>query len=217
MITTENVLIILEIIGTIAFAISGALVAVKVRYDVFWVAVVGSITAVGGGIMRDILIGKIPPTIFSKFYIILIAIVTSFIVFIVAYYKRKNFDVVKERIEQVNNIFDAIGLAVFTVMGMQIAFENCFEENLFLCVTIALLSAVGGGLLRDVLTETQPYIFKKHIYALASIVGALLYYACEVLVGIQVLSAVVGIVFIIGIRILATKYRWSLPKVKLED
>ena len=88
---------------------------------------------------------------------------------------------------------------------------------LFLCVTIALLSAVGGGLLRDVLTETQPYIFKKHIYALASIVGALLYYACEVLVGIQVLSAVVGIVFIIGIRILATKYRWSLPKVKLED
>ena len=217
MITTENVLIILEIIGTIAFAISGALVAVKVRYDVFGVAVVGSITAVGGGIMRDILIGKIPPTIFSKFYIILIAIVASFIVFIVAYYKRKNFDVVKERIEQVNNIFDAIGLAVFTVMGMQIAFENCFEENLFLCVTIALLSAVGGGLLRDVLTETQPYIFKKHIYALASIVGALLYYACEVLVGIQVLSAVVGIVFIIGIRILATKYRWSLPKVKLED
>ena len=217
MITTENVLIILEIIGTIAFAISGALVAVKVRYDVFGVAVVGSITAVGGGIMRDILIGKIPPTIFSKFYIILIAIVASFIVFIVAYYKRKNFDIVKERIEQVNNIFDAIGLAVFTVMGMQIAFENCFEENLFLCVTIALLSAVGGGLLRDVLTETQPYIFKKHIYALASIVGALLYYACEVLVGIQVLSAVVGIVFIIGIRILATKYRWSLPKVKLED
>ena len=217
MITTENVLIILEIIGTIAFAISGALVAVKVRYDVFGVAVVGAITAVGGGIMRDILIGKIPPTIFSKFYIILIAIVASFIVFIVAYYKRKNFDIVKERIEQVNNIFDAIGLAVFTVMGMQIAFENCFEENLFLCVTIALLSAVGGGLLRDVLTETQPYIFKKHIYALASIVGALLYYACEVLIGIQVLSAVVGIVFIIGIRILATKYRWSLPKVKLED
>ncbi|MBR4420142.1 MAG: trimeric intracellular cation channel family protein [Clostridia bacterium] len=217
MITTENVLIILEIIGTIAFAISGALVAVKVRYDVFGVAVVGAITAVGGGIMRDILIGKIPPTIFSKFYIILIAIVASFIVFIVAYYKRKNFDIVKEKIEQVNNIFDAIGLAVFTVMGMQIAFENCFEENLFLCVTIALLSAVGGGLLRDVLTETQPYIFKKHIYALASIVGALLYYACEVLIGIQVLSAVVGIVFIIGIRILATKYRWSLPKVKLED
>ena len=217
MITTENVLIILEIIGTIAFAISGALVAVKVRYDVFGVAVVGAITAVGGGIMRDILIGKIPPTIFSKFYIILIAIVASFIVFIVAYYKRKNFDIVKEKIEQVNNIFDAIGLAVFTVMGMQIAFENCFEENLFLCVTIALLSAVGGGLLRDVLTETQPYIFKKHIYVLASIVGALLYYACEVLIGIQVLSAVVGIVFIIGIRILATKYRWSLPKVKLED
>jgi uncharacterized membrane protein YeiH len=102
-------------------------------------------------------------------------------------------------------------------MGMQIAFENCFEENLFLCVTIALLSAVGGGLLRDVLTETQPYIFKKHIYALASIVGALLYYACEVLVGIQVLSAVVGIVFIIGIRILATKYRWSLPKIQFDE
>ena len=95
----ETILVILEIVGTIAFAISGAFVAIKVRFDVFGVLVVGCITAVGGGVLRDILIGTFPPNIFSKSYIIVIAATASIATFVIAYFNQKKFDKVYERIE----------------------------------------------------------------------------------------------------------------------
>ena len=215
--TTADILIVLEVLGTVAFAISGALVAIKVKYDIFGVSVIGVVTAVGGGIMRDLIIGEIPPAIFTKFYIVLIALATSILVFVISYFKRKDFNELKEKIEQVNNFFDAVGLAAFTVMGIELAFTNGLSSNLFLSITMALLTAVGGGVLRDLLTETKPYIFKKHIYASASLLGALLYFGLEKLFEIKMLSTLSGLIFIIGIRLLATKYRWSLPKIKLEE
>lgn len=211
------ILLILEIIGTIAFAVSGALVAVKAKFDIFGVLVIGCITAVGGGITRDILIGATPPTIFAKLYIVCIAAATALLVFLLAYFTRKKFDEVREKIEQINNIFDAIGLAAFTVMGTEIAFTGGFSHNVFLSVTLGVLTGVGGGVLRDILTETPPYIFKKHVYALASIVGAALYYILRLYVESTVLPSAVAIAFIIGVRALATKYRWSLPKIHLEN
>jgi uncharacterized membrane protein YeiH len=215
--TTEFILFILEIIGTVAFAISGAFVAIKAKFDVFGVLVIGCITAVGGGITRDILIGVTPPAIFSKLYIVGIACLASLVVFIVAYIKRKKFDEIRERIEHINNIFDAIGLAAFTVMGTEIAFTNGLSENVFLSITIGVLTGVGGGVLRDILTETPPYIFKKHVYALASIVGSILYYLIRIWVNDTILPSIVAMIFIIGIRLLATKYRWDLPKIKLQE
>lgn len=208
---------VLEIAGTVAFAVSGAFVAIKARFDIFGVLVIGCITAVGGGIMRDMLIGTTPPAIFSKLYIVGIACLASLIVFIVAYIKRKKFDEIRERIEHINNIFDAIGLAVFTVMGTEIAFTNGISENVFLSITIGVLTGVGGGVLRDILTETPPYIFKKHVYALASILGAVLYYLIRIWVNDTILPSIVAMIFIIGIRLLATKYRWDLPKIKLQE
>ena len=214
---TEMILLILEIIGTVAFAVSGAFVAIKARFDIFGVLVIGCITAVGGGITRDILIGVTPPTIFAKLYIIGVACLTSLTVFILAYIHCKKFDVIREKIEHINNLFDAIGLAAFTVMGTEIAFTNGIENNVFLSVTIGVLTGVGGGVLRDILTETPPYIFKKHVYALASIMGALLYYILRLFIQTTVLPSGVAIVFIISIRLLATKYRWDLPKIKLQE
>ncbi|MBO7297842.1 MAG: TRIC cation channel family protein [Clostridia bacterium] len=214
---TEIILFILEIVGTVAFAVSGAFVAIKARFDIFGVLVIGCITAVGGGITRDIIIGINPPAIFSKLYIVGIAILATIIVFIVAYIKRKQFDEIRERIEHINNIFDAIGLAAFTVMGTEIAFTNGIEKNVFLSVTIGVLTGVGGGVLRDILTETPPYIFKKHVYALASIIGAVLYYLIRLWVNDTILPSIVAIIFIIGIRLLATKYRWDLPKIQLQE
>lgn len=208
---------VLEIAGTVAFAVSGAFVAIKARFDIFGVLVIGCITAVGGGITRDILIGVTPPAIFSKIYIVGIACLASLIVFIVAYIKRKKFDEIRERIEHINNIFDAIGLAAFTVMGTEIAFTNGISENVFLSITIGVLTGVGGGVLRDILTETPPYIFKKHVYALASILGAILYYLIRIWVNDTILPSIVAMIFIIGIRLLATKYRWDLPKIKLQE
>ncbi len=213
----EIILLALEIIGTVAFAISGAFVAIKAKFDVFGVLVIGCITAVGGGITRDILIDVTPPAIFSKIYIGGIACLASLIVFIVAYIKRKKFDEIRERIEHINNIFDAIGLAAFTVMGTEIAFTNGISENVFLSITIGVLTGVGGGVLRDILTETPPYIFKKHVYALASILGAVLYYLIRIWVNDTILPSIVAMIFIIGIRLLATKYRWDLPKIKLQE
>lgn len=214
---TEIILFILEIVGTIAFAVSGAFVAIKARFDIFGVLVIGCITAVGGGITRDIIIGVTPPAIFSKLYIVGIACLASLVVFIVAYIKRKKFDEIRERIEHINNIFDAIGLAAFTVMGTEIAFTNGISENVFLSITIGVLTGVGGGVLRDILTETPPYIFKKHVYALASILGAILYYLIRLWVNDTILPSIVAMIFIIGIRLLATKYRWDLPKIQLQE
>ena len=214
---TETVLFILEIIGTIAFAVSGAFVAVKVQFDIFGVLVIGCLTAVGGGITRDILIGAVPPAIFSRWYIILIAAIASVAVFLVAWVYRKKFDEVREKIEHINNVFDAIGLAAFTVMGTELAFSEGLSANPLLSITLGVLTGVGGGVLRDILTETPPYIFKKHVYALASIMGGALYYVLQVFIGETLLSSCIAMAFIIAVRLLARKYRWSLPKIHFDE
>lgn len=209
----EYALFILEIIGTIAFAVSGAFVAIKAKFDIFGVIVVGCIMAVGGGILRDVLIGSVPPRIFGNSYLVAVAAVTSVAVFGLAFFTKNRFEDVNAKVDRVNNIFDAIGLAAFTVMGTEVAFESGFSENCFLSITVGVLTAVGGGLLRDIFTENLPYIFKKHIYALASIGGSLIYYFLR---NVQSVAAVIaGLTFVITIRLLATTFRWSLPKIDL--
>lgn len=208
-------LIVLEIIGTIAFSISGAFVGIKARLDIFGVLFVGCVTSVGGGIIRDLLIGLTPPAIFSNLHILLVAFLTSLIVFVIAYIYRKKFDEVREKIEHVNNVFDAIGLATFSVMGTEVAFAQGLSNNPVLAVLLGLLTGVGGGMIRDVLTSTTPYIFKKHVYALASIGGASIYYVLKLYVCGELISSVVAMLFVVLIRMLATKYRWSLPKIHL--
>lgn len=213
----EISLLVLEIIGTVAFAVSGAFVAIKARLDVFGVLFIGCITAVGGGITRDLLIGETPPAIFSNLYILFVAALTSAAVFVIAYVKRKNFDALQKKIEPINNVFDAVGLAAFSVMGTEIAFVQGLSDNVLLSIVLGMLTGVGGGIFRDILTDTTPYIFKKHVYALASIGGATLYYVLRRFVDGTLLASVAGMSFVILIRMLATKYRWSLPKVHLDD
>lgn len=213
----ETILFILEIIGTISFAVSGVFVAIKAKFDIFGVLVIGCITAVGGGIMRDILIGKLYPRIFDNVYIILIACASALVTFFISYLYRKKFDGVRGKIEYINNIFDALGLAAFTVMGTELAFTYGHQDNIFLSLVLGVLSAVGGGVLRDILTETPPYIFTKHIYAVASLGGATLYYVMRFCVEDTILPSVLGLVFVFGIRMLATKYRWKLPKITFEE
>jgi uncharacterized membrane protein YeiH len=214
---TETILFILEIVGTISFAVSGAFVAIKAKFDVFGVLVIGCITAVGGGIMRDILIGKFPPIIFSKVYILLIACASALIVFLISYQQRKKFDGLRDKIEHINNVFDAIGLAAFTVMSTELAFTYGFSDNVFLSLVLGVLPSVGGGLLRDILTETPPFIFTKHIYAVAALGGAIVYYVIRLFVQNTIFPGIIAMALVIGIRMLATKYRWKLPKIHLEE
>ena len=215
---TEIILLILEIVGTIAFAVSGAFVAIKAKLDVFGVIFIGCVTAVGGGITRDILIGATPPAIFTNSYILWIAALTSAVVFVIAYLNREKFDDVRAHIEHINNFFDAVGLAAFSVMGTEIAFTNGLSDNPVLSVVLGMLTGVGGGMIRDILTDTTPYIFKKHVYALASIAGATLYYILRYFLSEMVMiPTMVAMLLVILLRMLATKYRWSLPKVQLKD
>ena len=167
--------------------------------------------------MRDVLIGNVPPTIFSRLYIIAIALLTSIIVFLTSYKQRNKFEDIRGKIEHINNIFDAIGLAAFTVMGTELAFTSGVSYNGFLSITLGVLTGVGGGVLRDILTETPPYIFKKHIYAVAAISGATLYYLMRLWVNSTILPSILVMIFIVIIRLLATKYRWSLPKIIFEE
>ena len=217
MTASEIILLILEIIGTVAFAVSGAFVAIKAKLDVFGVVFIGCVTAVGGGITRDLLIGQNPPAIFGNLYILLIAAITSVFVFVIARITHRQFLIGYEKIEPTQNVFDAFGLAAFTVMGTEIAFLHGLQDNAVLAVLLGMLTGVGGGVIRDVLTSTTPYIFKKHIYALASIAGAVIYYVMRLFMTDTLLPSVVAMLAVVVLRLLAAKYRWSLPKVHLDE
>lgn len=213
----EPILLALEIIGTISFAVSGAFVAIRSKLDIFGVLFIGCITAIGGGMLRDLLIGVTPPAVFSNLYVILIAALSALAVFIFAYFHKEKFVSVSTKVEQVNNFFDALGLAAFSVMGTEIAFVKGFADNIPLSILLGMLTGVGGGMIRDILTDSTPYIFKKHVYALASIGGAGLYFGLRILFESTVAPTLFGMAFVLIIRMLATKYRWSLPKIQLEE
>ncbi|MBQ9598901.1 MAG: TRIC cation channel family protein [Clostridia bacterium] len=136
-------------------------------------------------------------------------------VFIIAYVYRKRFNSLKAKIEYINNIFDAIGLSAFVVIGSEVGFSYGFSDNGFIIVFAGIITGVGGGILRDILIDTTPYIFKKHIYALAAIVGSILYYILKKYTQNIQLVSVLSMLLIFSIRMFATKYRWSLPKIHI--
>ena len=212
---TDIIRYALEIIGTIAFAISGALVAIGANLDIFGVTFIGATTAVGGGVLRDIIIGNNPPMMFLDPTFCLIAAAVSIVVFIVAYINRKHFFSIREKIEHINNFFDAMGLAAFSVTGAEIACVSGYSDNAFIVVILGTITGIGGGIFRDILTDTTPYVFKKHIYALASIFGSLTYFLLSKYLVDTVLPPIVAILLVITIRMLATKFRWSLPRIKV--
>lgn len=209
---SDTVILILEIMGTVAFAVSGALIAITHGLDLFGVLFVGCITSVGGGILRDVLMGQTPPGIFSNTLILALAAVTSLLVFFVSYAKRGSFGDLKRKIELFNNYFDAAGLAIFTVIGVEKAAS--LGGSFIFSVCMGLLTGVGGGLMRDILVDQTPYVLKKHIYAVASIAGACVYYLGRS--RFESLAVLISVAGIILIRLLATKFRWQLPRIDLK-
>ncbi len=210
---TSLIMLITEYLGIVAFAISGALVAIDRELDPFGVVIIGCTTAVGGGILRDITLGRVPPSIFMNLPALLTAALTSLFVFILAYIFRNKYLAVKGRVEVVNNIFDALGLSAFAVMGTEVTISAGYGENAVFCVTLGVLTCIGGGIMRDVMTMAKPYVFIKHIYALAALAGSLLYYI-SVKNDIPVsFATLISMAVVFTIRMLATVFRWSLPRV----
>lgn len=214
----ETIFLIIEIIGTIAFAITGVITALEKKFDIFGALVLGTLTAVGGGIVRDLILGYTPPMAFRKPVYAITAVITSLAVFIIAYFfgKRiqKHFDVYS----QIINVFDSIGLSVFVVGGVNSAIACGFEENMFLSIFVATLTGIGGGVMRDIMAGRVPKILRKRVYALAAIIGAIIYY---ILIHYNICSSTMAIIIGAGsvliIRILATVFRWNLPTVKNLD
>lgn len=213
----ELFVFIMEIIGTIAFASSGAMVALEKNMDIFGISVLGVVTATGGGMIRDLVLGIIPPGVFQHAVYAAVATVTSCMVFLIFYFKKELLQgKFRTAYDGVMLMMDAIGLAIFTVVGVNTGILNGYEENTFLLVFLGTITGVGGGLLRDMMAGVAPYIFVKHIYACASIVGAL---ACVYLYRIfGSVAAITGSsVLVILIRYLAARYHWNLPRLNREQ
>lgn len=208
---------IMEILGTIAFAASGAMVGIRKRMDIFGVCVLGFVTAVGGGMVRDVILGITPPNVFRNPDYALVAVVTSLVVFVAVYVKRDvmngNFKVIYDRVML---IMDTIGLAIFTVVGVTIGIQQGYVEKIFLLTFVGTITGVGGGLMRDVMAGEPPYIFVKHIYASASVIGAVVCVYMYRYFG-AVVSMVVPSAVILLIRYLAAHYHWNLPHIEFEE
>ncbi|MBQ2699082.1 MAG: trimeric intracellular cation channel family protein [Firmicutes bacterium] len=204
-------ILLLEIIGTVSFAVSGAMTALKKNMDLLGTCILGLTTAVGGGMIRDILLGIAPPNALQQPRYMLIAIASSLLVFMpVVQYKLAEKPRLFDRLMLVS---DALGLGIFTVIGMKVAMEAGFGSNGFLVVFVGVMTGVGGGVLRDLFAGNPPYIFVKHIYASAAIVGAIICLFAWPMLGDNA-AMMLGTLLIVGIRLLAAKYRWSLPKGK---
>ena len=204
--------LVCEWLGTAAFAVSGAMVAIDKGMDLFGVIFLAMITALGGGTLRDVLIGHFPPRMFTNYQFLALAVCCALVVFVMA-------DIYKERyvrkeggIERVNNVFDAIGLGVFAVSGARIGMEAGFADNAFLVTFLGMTTAVGGGMIRDVLLQRIPFVLNKRVYAVAAIAGALTYWGIEVVFLNPVLAYAVGWLVTVTLRMLATIYKWNLPR-----
>ena len=207
----------MEWLGTVAFSVSGAIIAITCGLDLFGVLIVGGLTAVGGGIIRDILIGNIPPLIFSNPEIIAVALLTSLVVFIIAYINIKNLQGLQERLELFSVFFDAVGLAAFSVTGVEITSGAGYGENALLAITLGVITGVGGGILRDILVNKKPYVLVKHIYALASLLGSATYFIIAITFDHKLIGTIVSVLLTVTIRMLAAKFRWKLPKISFRN
>lgn len=203
----------MEMTGTVAFAASGAMVGVERNMDIFGVSVLGVVTAVGGGMIRDIVLGIIPPNVFTNPVYALVATITSCVVFLVFYWKRQLLEGhMRLTYDRVMLVMDSIGLGIFTVVGVNTGIRSGYMDNVFLLVFLGTITGVGGGLMRDMMAGVPPYIFVKHIYACASIVGAVVCVYMNRFVG-NVEAMMVACFVIILIRYLAAHYRWNLPRL----
>lgn len=201
---------ILEIIGTIAFAASGAMVAIQKDLDLLGIIVLGVTTAVGGGMIRDVILGIHPPVLFIKPVYVIVAIFSIIILFLLIKFNRFTISLLHSPFyENALNLLDAIGLGVFTVVGVNAA-RGTYEEYMFLKLFLGVITGVGGGILRDIMANETPAVLKKHVYACASIAGAVSYVFLSGLLGIDA-AMIISILLVVAIRLLARHYMWNLP------
>jgi uncharacterized membrane protein YeiH len=190
-----------DLAGTASFAISGALFAINKKMDGFGIFVIAFVTAVGGGTLRDVLINTYPITWMADLnciYIIFIAVVLAIVL-------RKKIGYLSRSLF----LFDAIGLGIFTIIGTEIGLQHDFHP--IICISLGMITATFGGVIRDTLSNESPLIFHREIYATACIIGATTYIVLnhfQVEVGINQLFTTL---MVITVRLIAVRFKWQLP------
>ncbi len=188
-----------------AFAVTGAFKAIEHKSDIVGIIILATITGVAGGTIRDIVLGEFPTNSISDPAYVIITIATGVVIFFLYSHLKKHWNVFLK--------FDAIGLGVFTIIGATFAF-NIFGLNYLAMVLAGVLTAIGGGILRDVFVNQVPIVFIKELYASASFVGVTIFYLL-LLAGVELYAVTItGIIITTGLRLVAMKYNWNLPKVK---
>lgn len=197
----------IDILGTIAFAISGVFAAMEKRLDLFGVIIIAFVTAIGGGTVRDLLVGDLPVAWIRNVNYAIIILSTTIIVILFRRYI-KNF-------QTTLLVFDSIGLGLFTILGIQKGIT--FGLHPVICVALGTITGCFGGVIRDMLINTIPIIFKKEIYASACIAGGTVYFVLY-LNGIDSdINDAISIFCIFIIRILAIRFDWRLPNIYRRD
>ena len=205
----------IEIIGIIAFSISGAMVAIRRKTDLFGVILLTIITAFGGGLTRDVIFSFSPPAIFGMKTHLIISLVVAVIVFLFAKKFSHTYLENELKIEQINDVFDALGLGIFAIMGVKVALDHGHSGDALICVTCGLLTGICGGMLRDILTNNTPFVLVKRIYAIAALAGAIVYYILHIYGGAihisEAFAIIIGVLVTFILRILAMTFKWHMP------
>ena len=198
---------ILDLFGTMAFAVTGAFKAIEHGSDIVGIIILATITGVAGGVLRDIVFGRIPPLAITNPLYLMITVITGIALFFLYRALKRHWNLFLK--------FDAIGLGVFTVIGATFAY-NLVGLNFLAMAFAGVLTAIGGGILRDVFVNEVPIVLIKELYASASFVGVLIFFGLLVARLDLNIAAVSSIVAATGLRLLAMKYDWNLPHAKTE-
>jgi uncharacterized membrane protein YeiH len=194
--------VVLDLIGIFVFALSGALLGVRIHFDIVGVLVIGAVTGLGGGIMRDVLIGAIPPAAFTDWRYLAVTVVAGLIAF--------RFHPRLARIERYVNWFDAMGLGLFCVLGTQKALF--FGLDPIPAALMGVLTGVGGGVLRDLLANRMPIVLREDVYAIPALAGSLVVVFTWERGVFHEWVLIVAAALCIVLRFLALHYRWSAPR-----
>lgn len=202
----DSIQFIIEFLGTFAFAISGIRSASSKNFDWFGGYVVGLATAIGGGTIRDVMLGQVPFWMTNSIYVICTAAALQTFIML-----KKLFT----RLSKTWFLFDTLGLALFTIAGIQKTLIAGFP--FWVAIIMGCITGAAGGVLRDVFVNEVPLVFRKEIYAIACIIGGIIYQICEFLgVGLE-LTVIITFLSVVVVRLLAVKYGISLPVLKDPD
>ena len=213
---------IFEIIGIIGFAMSGTMVALQNKMDVVGAIILANVTALGGGVLRDLVIGHIPPHLFNApFYLVYVAIATGVSILLmvaIALFKPFKQGVKSEAFNLTINVMDAIGIAPFSIVGAKMAMETGHSFSALMLAVIGCFSSCCGGIFRDILAHRIPTVFRKYLYLIPCFVGTITYVLLAQYTTIwEPWAFIIGSVIIIGGRFAGMFFKINMPSVRIDE